>query len=49
MVDVLLSRGANVHLKTPFGCTALHAAANRWCSDVFRRFATSPVMDVLNK
>jgi ankyrin repeat protein len=27
MVDVLLSRGANVHLQTPNGCTALHYAA----------------------
>jgi ankyrin repeat protein len=35
MVDVLLSRGANVHLKSHFGCTALVWAAGR--SAVFRR------------
>jgi ankyrin repeat protein len=35
MVNVLLSRGANVHLKDPHGRTALHFAAFKWRSDVF--------------
>jgi ankyrin repeat protein len=36
MVNVLLSRGANVHLKDHlYGRTALHWATNRWCSEVF--------------
>jgi ankyrin repeat protein len=38
MVDVLLSRGANVHLKDLYGQTALHFAARKWRSDdMFRR------------
>jgi hypothetical protein len=37
MVDVLLSRGADVHRKDWDGCTALHWAAYTQCSDVFRR------------
>jgi ankyrin repeat protein len=37
MVDVLLSRGANVHQKDPYGQTALHFAAREWRSGVFRR------------
>jgi ankyrin repeat protein len=37
VVDKLLSRGANVHLRTPCGNTALHLAVNGWRSDVFRR------------
>jgi ankyrin repeat protein len=34
MVDMLLSRGANVHQKHRYGCTALHVAASR--NNVFR-------------
>jgi ankyrin repeat protein len=37
LVDVLLSRGANVHLKTPYGEMALHYAASTRSSDTFRR------------
>jgi ankyrin repeat protein len=36
MVDVLLSRGANVHQKDLYSQTALHFAASTWRSDVFR-------------
>jgi hypothetical protein len=36
MVDVLLSRGADIHEKDPHGWTALHWAANEIRSDVFR-------------
>jgi ankyrin repeat protein len=36
-VDVLLSRGANVHLKTPYGEMALHYAASKRRTDTFRR------------
>jgi ankyrin repeat protein len=37
MVDVLMSRGANVYQKDRYGCTALHFAARKWRSTVFRR------------
>jgi ankyrin repeat protein len=37
MVDVLLSRGANVHLKDPHGRMALHFAAYYCGNDVFGR------------
>jgi ankyrin repeat protein len=39
MVNVLLSRGANVHQKDLYGQTALHFATSR-CSNVFRRIFT---------
>jgi ankyrin repeat protein len=35
MVNLPLSRGANVHQKDRYGCTVLHFAACRGSSDVF--------------